>query len=130
MPFDWWRLYPDSAVVRVGDLPSSASATRVATTASSRSPVPPSRWLLGLERSIPSQWSVLLQQLETWDRKEKPAWPVVGWTNWRTPRRPEGLPGSDLFSFGTVTPRPGTVPRAVSDWTQLGWNAYVVWYEH
>jgi hypothetical protein len=81
------------------------------------------------ERSIPSQWSVLVQQLETWDGNKKLAWPVVGWTNWQTPRQPGPLPGSQLFSFGAVTPRAGGVPRASSGWTQLNWNTYIEWYE-
>jgi hypothetical protein len=128
VPFEQWRLYPDSAVF--------ASALAIIRQGYPRhydrlipKSDPPGPYVLGLERSIPSQWSVLVQQLETWDARQQVSWPVVGWTNWRPPRRPPVLPGADLFSFGEVTPAPGTAPRAASAWTQLNWNTYVVWYE-
>ncbi len=128
MPHEQWRLHPDSSVFA-----SAISLIRLSQPRRYDRLIPksgpPGPWVLGLERSIPSQWSVLLQQLETWDGNRKLAWPVVGWTNWQTPRQPTTRPGSRLFGFGAVTPRPGSVPRATSGWTQINWNAYVQWYE-
>jgi hypothetical protein len=127
VPYSEWRLYPDSAVFA-----SAMAIIRQSHPREYQRVVPrsgsPGPYVLGLERSIPSQWSVLVQQLETWDAAGQPAWPVVGWTNWRPPRRADTRPGADLFSFGTVTPRPGRPPASVGEWTQLNWNTYVVWY--
>ncbi len=128
MPFGLWRLYPDSAVV--------ASAIAVIRLSHPRhydrlipKSGPPSPWLLGLERSIQSNWSILLQQIESWDRNKKPAWPVAGWVGWQTRAQPRDLPGRDLFGFGAVTPAPGRPPRTCGGWNQINWNTYVTWYE-
>jgi hypothetical protein len=128
MPFDRWRLYPDSAVF--------ASAIAIIRLSHPRhydrlipKSGPPGPWLLGLERSIESDWSILLQQVESWDQNKRPVWPVVGWVNWQTPGKPRDLPGRDLFGFGAVTPTPGRPPRTCGGWTQVNWNTYVTWYE-
>jgi hypothetical protein len=126
--YDRWRLQPDSGVfasaISIMRLSHPRPYERLVPKAG-----PPGPYVLGLERSIPSQWSVLIQQLENLDSNRTRAWPVVGWTNWHTPRQPVTLPGSQLFSFGAVTPRPGSAPRRTSGWTQLNWNTYIEWYE-
>jgi hypothetical protein len=127
-PFETWRLYPDAAVFASAWSIIRLSHPRHHDRLIPRSG-PPGPYLLGLERSVPSQWSVLVQQLETWTADERLDWPVVGWSNWRTPRQPSGVPGASLFSFGAVTPRRGAPPRAASEWLQLNWNSHVVWYE-
>jgi len=128
MPFGSWRLYPDSAVFASAIAIMRLSHPRHYDRLIPRSG-PPGPWLLGLERSIESNWSILLQQVESWDRNKRPAWPVVGWVNWQTPGNPRDLPGRDLFGFGAVTPTPGRPPRACGGWTQVNWNTYVTWYE-
>jgi hypothetical protein len=103
--------------------------------AQSSSPMPsgwcrgrPSGPVLGLERSIRVSGRCHPAAGEL-DRNRTLAWPVVGWTNWHRARQPVTLPGSQLFSFGAVTPRPGSAPRRTSGWTQLNWNTYIEWYE-
>jgi hypothetical protein len=128
MPFGGWRLYPDSAVFASAIAIMRLSHPRHYDRLIPRSG-PPGPWLLGLERSIESNWSILLQQVESWDRNKRPAWPAVGWVNWQTPGKPRDLPGRDLFGFGAVTPTPGRPPRACGGWTQVNWNTYVTWYE-
>ena len=84
MPFGHWRLYPDSGVFA-----SAISLIRLSHPRHYDRLIPksgpPGPWVLGLERSIQSKWSMLLQQMETWDGNKKPAWPVVGWIEWQTP---------------------------------------------
>jgi hypothetical protein len=128
LPYGEWQLHPESSVF--------ASAISIIRLSHPRQydrlipkSGPPGPYVLGLERSIPSQWSVLVQQLEMWGRQETLSWPVVGWTNWQTPRQPAALPGSQSFSFGAVTPSPGRSPRSTSGWTQLNWNTHIQWYE-
>lgn len=128
LPYEQWRLHPDSAVFASAMAILRAGHPRRYERLVPKSG-PPGPYVLGLERSIASQWSVLVQQLETWAARGQASWPVVAWTNWRPPRRPPDRPAADLFGFGMVTPRPGTMPRAIGEWTQLNWNTYVVWYE-
>lgn len=128
MPYDSWRLYPDAAVFASAIAIVRLSHPRHYDRLIPRSG-PPGPYVLGLERSIASQWSILVQQLENWDVNKKLAWPVVGWVQWQPPGRPSDLPGADLFSFGAVTPSPTTRPRSTGGWTQINWNTYTVWYE-
>lgn len=128
MAFGTWRLYPDSAVFASAIAVMRLSLPRQYDRLIPRSGSP-GPYVLGLERSIASQWSVLAQQIESWDANKKLAWPVVGWVQWQTPRSPGDLPGSDLFGFGVVTPKPGTTPRASDGWTQINWNTYLIWYD-
>jgi hypothetical protein len=128
MPFGRWRLYPDAAVFASAISIIRLSHPRHYDRIVPRSG-PPGPWLLGLERSIESNWSVLVQQLESWTPSKAPAWPVVGWPSWQTPGKPRNLPGRDLFGFGAVTPTPGRAPRACGGWTQINWNTYVTWYD-
>lgn len=129
LPYNRWRLYPDSGVFA-----SAISIIRLSHPLHHDRLVPRSGragpYLLGLERSIQSDWSILLQQLANYDKKAKKLhWPVVGWTRWQTPKQPKDLGGGDLFGFGVVRPGPARSPTESGGWTQINWNTYTTWID-
>jgi hypothetical protein len=128
IPFKRWRLWPDASVFA-----SAISILRLNHPPEYDRLIPksgkPSPWFLGLERKIASQWSILVQNIQTRSNQKVVSWPVVSWDCWLPPKKPQDLPGSEKWSFGMVTPKPGSPPANGQTWNQLNWNTYYAWIE-
>lgn len=127
--FDRWRLYPDSSAIA-----SSIAVIRLSHPTRYDRIIPksgqPSPFVLGLERSVQDGWGVLLQDLRVRSPENgEYEWPVVTWPQWQPPLSALNRVAGHSFTFGTVTPSPGTKPKSMSGYTSLNWNTYSNWLE-